>query len=314
MILEKETALYKENAIKNDIDEARQIASNTAQYFWTKTTGGTSAVPTGAYITETTRANFETNVTGGNLLLRSNGMTIRNGVESLGKFTASGAQIGKDSEMHLKQSASEIEIGNANNTAPVKIKAYDDGTDQYGQIVLDNPEITMVGSHGSMAGGIAIDSLSLIVNGINNNRYAELTLETTGRNDRVRRISLEDEGITVTGPTEFENTVTFDKPVYIEGMEDRDEAVTVDVKTYIDSFFRYRVTDLDDAFEPGFYYYPENASHAPTSASGVVIAIKYSDTFQHQIALRNSSNGAIGVYVRMCNASGWTSWKTVTLT
>lgn len=83
------------------------------------------------------------------------------------------------------------------------------------------------------------------------------------------------------------------------------------------SFKGKTVTDLDDLnqSETTFFKYGNNTANAPTNASGVGIHISYSRTgFEHQVALRNSSGGSLGMYVRMFTGSSWTAWKTVTLT
>ena len=74
-------------------NEAKQIASDTAQYFWFKSTGS----DTGAHITEKTKAQFETSPSGSNLLARSTGLAIREGLTELATFGANLIQLGKNS-------------------------------------------------------------------------------------------------------------------------------------------------------------------------------------------------------------------------
>lgn len=74
-------------------NEAKQIASDTAQYFWFKSTGS----DTGAHITEKTKSQFEANPSGSNLLARSTGLAIREGLTELATFGANLIQLGKNS-------------------------------------------------------------------------------------------------------------------------------------------------------------------------------------------------------------------------
>lgn len=81
---------------KATADEAKAIADNTAQYFWFATEG----TDTGAHISEVPQGEFETSPNGGNLLARSNGIAVRDGLEELATFGANGTQLGKQDESH----------------------------------------------------------------------------------------------------------------------------------------------------------------------------------------------------------------------
>lgn len=71
-------------------DEAKTIADDTAQFFWFTSSGD----DTGAHISEKTRAEFETAPSGGNLLARSNGIAVRDGLQELANFSESGIVVG----------------------------------------------------------------------------------------------------------------------------------------------------------------------------------------------------------------------------
>lgn len=79
-------------------ESALQIAEDTNQYFWHTETG----TDTGAHITEVPKEDFEADPTngGGNLLARSNGIAVRDGLTELATFGASGAQIGQSGAAH----------------------------------------------------------------------------------------------------------------------------------------------------------------------------------------------------------------------
>lgn len=79
---------------------ALKIAGDTAQHFWVTEEGS----DTGAHITEVTQEEFEADPTtaGGNLLARSNGIAVRDGMDELAVFSADGIRIGKSSGAHTE--------------------------------------------------------------------------------------------------------------------------------------------------------------------------------------------------------------------
>lgn len=79
--------------------QASTVAGNTNQHFWF-TGAGTD---TGAHITEVTQDEFLADPTmgGANLLARSNGIAVRDGLTELATFTASGASIGQPGELRF---------------------------------------------------------------------------------------------------------------------------------------------------------------------------------------------------------------------
>ena len=86
-------------AVQAAADKAARVAGNTNQYFWHTSTGS----DTGAHITEIPQEEFLADPTngGGNLLARSNGIAVRDGLEELAYFSANGAQVGKNASNHL---------------------------------------------------------------------------------------------------------------------------------------------------------------------------------------------------------------------
>lgn len=81
--------------IKTTLDKVGEVAGNTAQYFWHTETG----TDTGVHITEVPREDFleDPENGGGNLLARSVGIAIRNGLTELATFTANKVSLGKNS-------------------------------------------------------------------------------------------------------------------------------------------------------------------------------------------------------------------------
>ena len=86
--------------VKEVAEKAQRIAGNTNQYFW-HTQEGTD---TGAHITEIPQEEFLADPAsgGGNLLARSNGIAVRDGLTELATFGASGSTIGETDKTHLE--------------------------------------------------------------------------------------------------------------------------------------------------------------------------------------------------------------------
>lgn len=115
MKLTTESTVVNDKKINTDIDnaqttadDAKTIATDTAQYFWFTSSG----TDTGAHISEQTRADFEANPSGGNLLANSNGIAVRDGLTELATFGAT-ATIGKTSAAHMELGASTISMSDA---------------------------------------------------------------------------------------------------------------------------------------------------------------------------------------------------------
>lgn len=92
---------------QNKANYAARIASNTNQYFW-HTESGTD---TGAHITEIPQEDFLADPAngGGNLLARSNGIAVRNGLTELATFGSNGSTIGEANKTHLEMDYHSIQ-------------------------------------------------------------------------------------------------------------------------------------------------------------------------------------------------------------
>ena len=116
---------------------AKTIADNTEQHFWFTSTG----TDTGAHITEVTQEEFtdpsDPNYqSGGNLLARTNGIAVRDGMTELASFGASGATIGEnangESRTEIGTSGMQV-IHNVNGTdLPIANLGYGPGADSGG--------------------------------------------------------------------------------------------------------------------------------------------------------------------------------------
>lgn len=80
--------------VQKAVEVVTRIAGNTAQYFWFTETG----TDTGAHITEIPQDEFlaDPENGGGNLLARSNGVAVRDGLTELAQFSADGVVINRD--------------------------------------------------------------------------------------------------------------------------------------------------------------------------------------------------------------------------
>lgn len=85
------TAIRKTNQLGDSLTKLQKIAGNTDQYFWHVETGE----DTGSHITEIPKERFleAPALGGGNLLLRSNGIAIRDGLNELATFSSSAIQF-----------------------------------------------------------------------------------------------------------------------------------------------------------------------------------------------------------------------------
>jgi hypothetical protein len=141
----------------NAANEALSIAGNTNQYFWHTETG----TDTGAHITEIPKDDFLADPThgGGNLLARSNGIAVRDGLTELATFGASGAQIGQNAsgKTRTEISTSGLQIiQNASGTdMQIANLGYGQGYNAQGQLV-DAPFYTL----GTRSSGSAVGNYS----------------------------------------------------------------------------------------------------------------------------------------------------------
>ena len=93
-------------------DNAYKIAGDTNQYFWFTGSGS----DTGAHITETPQDQFlqDPQNGGGNLLARSNGVAIRDGLEELAIFSADQLRIGRLGAQRAVINSGDMELYDSN--------------------------------------------------------------------------------------------------------------------------------------------------------------------------------------------------------
>ena len=95
------------------------IANNTNQYFW-HTESGTD---TGAHITEKTQEAFLADPANGgaNMLARSNGLAVRDGLTELAVFGATGMRIGKTTEKNIQITNEAFNVYDEDGSNPFSI-------------------------------------------------------------------------------------------------------------------------------------------------------------------------------------------------
>jgi hypothetical protein len=93
------------------VSQAGATAEEVNQYFWFNSTAS-GQEGAGAHITQKDKASFVADPAngGGNTLMTSNGMEVRDGTTTLAEFTADGAQIGQDSESHLNMDYHSMQL------------------------------------------------------------------------------------------------------------------------------------------------------------------------------------------------------------
>lgn len=122
-----ETVEKKVSVVQKVADTARQIAGNTIQYFWHTESGA----DTGAHITEKTQEEFldDPQNGGGNLLMRSNGLAVRDGLTELATFSGTGMTVSDGTGAPIatfSNSNGEGLIGLQNNEACLLGGYYDE--------------------------------------------------------------------------------------------------------------------------------------------------------------------------------------------
>ena len=160
-----------ETAVKT-AEGAHKIADNTNQYFW-HTESGTD---TGAHITEIPQSAFLMNPEngGGNLLARSNGIAVRDGLTELATFGASEATIGETDGTYTKITPTALALIDSEGNKYLEIKDWidkdgyvvaefvGDGTQQYfscGISILDDEDFIVTVDGVEVTSGVFIVSV-----------------------------------------------------------------------------------------------------------------------------------------------------------
>ena len=106
--LNREVNLYEKDAMRR-----------FTQHFWTEETGEHA----GAHITEVGKDEFlnDPQNGGGNLLARSDGIAVRDGLEELAVFGADGMRIGKTNEKHIEVTSTSFRVHDEDGSVPFAV-------------------------------------------------------------------------------------------------------------------------------------------------------------------------------------------------
>lgn len=115
--------------IKKKLDGVSKIAGNTNQYFWHTETG----TDTGAHITEVPQEewddpNGQNYHSGGNLLARSNGIAVRDGLTELATFGVNGATIGSDGDFRMVANKSSLTMSDPSGATGFRVSLTGEST------------------------------------------------------------------------------------------------------------------------------------------------------------------------------------------
>lgn len=178
VITQDKITLQSAKAINDKAEAAQTLAGNTNQHFWFSSTG----TDTGAHITEVTQEDFTdpqsaSYQSGGNLLARSNGIAIRDGMTEMANFSATSIQIGQTSQQNVVV-RSEDNQTTSTHTGEILFRK---GTDSIGSVIghvdptTNRMELESIGI--GSGGGSAQVSLSGVVgnqSGIDPLAYVEV--------------------------------------------------------------------------------------------------------------------------------------------
>lgn len=110
------------NTVKTVAEKAYKIAGNTDQFFWVTETG----TDTGAHITEIPREDFlaDPDNGGGNLLARSNGIAVREGMAELSTFSSSGLNVKTYDDQGNSVDIAHLGYGLGSSGSGTEVKPY----------------------------------------------------------------------------------------------------------------------------------------------------------------------------------------------
>ena len=134
-------------SVKKTAESAARIATNTAQYFWTSTGGSDN----GAHVTSIPQEQFEADPSngGGNLLMTTNGVAVRDGLTELATFGADGVVFGDDDGECFSLKRSTIDYSRYNAISAENALAMQ----AKGELELSEALITM-GASATDSGGV----------------------------------------------------------------------------------------------------------------------------------------------------------------
>lgn len=96
--LSDSTVTYSTPIYSEALTTSCALSNDTAQYFWTKSSGGTTDIPTGSYVTMYPKSQYTNSgsanyCSGGSTLMRSDGLYLRYGAQTVAQFLAAGVTL-----------------------------------------------------------------------------------------------------------------------------------------------------------------------------------------------------------------------------
>lgn len=137
-------------------ENANQIATSINQYFWHTESGS----DTGTHITEIPQEDFIDDPAngGGNMLMISRGMAVRDGLDELAIFSASEIRLGKTNEPHVSIEAEKTEFTGEDGAVVIKNNANGVRTFDEGGWRLNQGDITYTLAHTPIDGSFIVYS------------------------------------------------------------------------------------------------------------------------------------------------------------
>ena len=116
---------------RSEASKAQTIANDTKQHFWfweTIPAGADPDVGTGAHISDVSEEDFNDSAsplyhTGGNLLARSNGIAVRDGLTELATFGANGVTVGRDDTANVELGATSFKAYDEDGAQTLEISS-----------------------------------------------------------------------------------------------------------------------------------------------------------------------------------------------
>lgn len=142
--------------VQRVVQIVKDIADNTNQYFWNVEEG----TDTGAHITEKPQDEFLADPSSGgpNLLIRSNGLSCRDGTEELAIFSALGIRLGKLEEPHAMFTADASEFAGADGSVVIQNNANGVTTFTEGGLRFYQDDVQLTLEHEPVDGSFVVFS------------------------------------------------------------------------------------------------------------------------------------------------------------
>ena len=151
------TAIGTANTANTNANNALNIATGLNQHFWIEESDYATGIPAGVYVTDIESDTFKSQKTGGNLLTRSDGIWIRDGIKTLASLTGSSFVFYRPTTT-TTQGSKGVEL---TSTA---LKFYNPSNDTISMMDLTSTELIFKTSAGTEIGKFGSDSSGGLLN------------------------------------------------------------------------------------------------------------------------------------------------------